>query len=109
MLLRYIEDATLLKTEKTKQDNGTYIESVSEVKKYKVQTQELTDEVSFSIYGANIFKMLRIRSVDKKLEEYLYARANNKTDNPSMYIVKIGQYQYKVKAVNQSGVDLELI
>jgi 5-carboxymethyl-2-hydroxymuconate isomerase len=109
MLLRYIEDATLLKTEKNKQDNGTYIESASEVKKYKVQTQELTDEVSFSIYGANIFKMLRIRSVDKKLEEYLYARANNKADNISMYIVKIGQYQYKVKAVNQSGVDLELI
>ena len=109
MLLRYIEDATLLKTEKTKQDNGTYTETMSEVKKYKVQTQELTDEVSFSIYGANIFKMLRIRSVDKKLEEYLYARANNKVDNISMYIVRIGQYQYKIKAVNQSGIDLELI
>jgi 5-carboxymethyl-2-hydroxymuconate isomerase len=109
MLLRYIEDATLLRTTKTKQDNGTYTETTETLKTYKVQTQELTDEVSFSIYGANIFKMLRIRSVDGKLEEYLYARANNKVDNISMYIVEIGQYQYKVKAVNQKGVDLELV
>ena len=109
MLLRYLEDATLLKITKAKQSNGTYLKYETEVKKYKVQAQELTDEVSVSMYGANIFKMLRIRSVDFKLEEYLYEKTNNKADNVSMYELKLGQYQYRIKAVNKKGIDLELI
>lgn len=109
MLLRYIEDATLYKTEKTKQENGTYTETLENLKTYKVQTQELTDEISVSMYGANIYKMLRIRSIDYKLEEYLYAKVNNKADNISLYIISIGRYQYRIKAVNQKGIDLEVI
>lgn len=109
MLLRYLEDATLKKISKTKQSNGTYLETSETLNTYKVQTQELTDEISVSMYGANIFKMLRIRSVDEKLEEYLYAKVNNKVDNISMYQITIGQYQYKIKAVNRKGIDLELI
>lgn len=110
MLLRYIEDATLKKSIQEKQPNGTNLEtSLKPIKTYKVQAQELTDEISASIYGANIYKMLRIRSVKKDLESYLYARATNKADNISLYYVFIGGRKYKVKAVNQKGIDLELV
>ena len=53
--------------------------------------------------------MLRIRSTNKVLENYLYDRATNKSDNISMYYIVIKNRNYKIKAVNQSGIDLELI
>lgn len=110
MLLRYLEEATLKKSIQEKQANGTKVEtSLDTIKKYKVQSQELTDEISASIYGANVFKMLRIRSVNKDLEDYLYARATNKEDNISMYYIFIKNRKYKIKAVNQRGIDLELV
>ena len=85
------------------------MESLEIIKRYDVQTQELSDEISASIYGANIYKMLRIRSINKKLENYLYGKANNKADNISNYYIFINERKYKIKAVNQSGIDLELI
>lgn len=109
MLLRYLENAYLKKATKTKQPNGTYIEELEDVEIYKIQTQELDDEISASVYGANVYKMLRIRSIKKDLESYLYARATNKTDNISLYYVFIGGRKYRVKAVNQKGIDLELV
>ena len=103
MLLRYLENATLKKTIQEKQANGTVIEKGLEDKgTYKVQSQELSDEISASIYGASVYKMLRIRSINQDLEDYLYARATNKLDN-------IGDRKYRVRAVNQKGVDLELV
>lgn len=85
------------------------METLECIKKYSIQTQELSDEISASIYGANIYKMLRIRSVNKELENYLYYKTNNKQDNISYYYIFIKNRKYKIKAVNQSGIDLELI
>lgn len=85
------------------------METLECIKKYSIQTQELSDEISASIYGANIYKMLRIRSVNKELENYLYDKTNNKQDNISYYYIFIKNRKYKIKAVNQSGIDLELI
>ena len=97
------------KATKTKQPNGTHTEALTDVGIYTVQPQELTDEISASIYGANVYKMLRVRSVNKDLENYLYDKATNKQDNISSYYVFINNRKYKVNAVNQSGVDLELV
>ena len=110
MLLRYLENATLKKTIQEKQANGTILEVGLEDKgTYKVQSQELSDEISASIYGASVYKMLRIRSINQDLEDYLYARATNKLDNISLYFVFLGDRKYRVRAVNQKGVDLELV
>lgn len=109
MLLRYLENAILKKATKTKQSNGTYKETLTTVKTYRVQEQELDDEISASIYGANVYKMLRIKSVNKELEEYLITKVNNKQDNISFYYIFIKSRQYKIVAVNQSGIDLEWI
>lgn len=104
-----MQEATLQKATKTKQANGTHTEELNNVGNYVVQPQELTDEISASIYGANVYKMLRIRSVNKDLENFLYDKATNKVDNISSYYVSLNNRKYKVKAVNQSGVDLELV
>lgn len=109
MLLRYLETATIKKATKSKQENGTYKETLTIVKSYRVQEQELNDEISASIYGANVYKMLRIKSVNKELEDFLYTKVNNKQDNISLYYIFINSKKYKIVAVNTSGIDLELI
>ena len=109
MLLRYLKNAILKKATKTKQANGTYTESLVDIKAYKVQEQELNDEVSASIYGANIYKMVRIKSVRQELENNLYDKVNNKQDNVSNYYIFIDGRKYKIVSVNLKGVDLELI
>ena len=109
MLLRYLEIAAVKRATKTKQENGTYIETLEDVKKYKVQTQELNDEISVSVYGANVYKRVRIKSVRSVLENYLYTKVNNKQDNISNYYIFINAKKYKIVSVNSRGVDLELI
>ena len=109
MLLRYIEKAFLKKATKTKQSNGTYIETLEDVGKFHIQTQEMTDEVSASVYGASIFKMVRVRSINQRLEKLLYSKVNNKNDNISLYYIIIKDRKYAIRSVNASGVDLELV
>ena len=109
MLLRYLENAYLKKATKTKQENGTYIETLEDVKIYRVQTQKLNDEIAVTVYGANVYKMIRSKSVRNKLEEYLYAKVNNKQDNVSNYYIFINNRKYKIVSVNVKGIDLELI
>lgn len=109
MLLRYLERATLQKATKVAQTNGTYTQTLTNEAIYNVQEQELTDEISASIYGANIYKMIRIKSVKHELEDYLYTKVNNKEDNISNYYIKINNRTYKVKSVSLKGIDLELI
>ena len=109
MLLRYIENAKLKKATKTKQSNGTYIETLEDIKTYRIQEQELNDEISATIYGANVYKMIRIKSVKQELENYLYTKLNNKQDNISFYYIFINNKKYKIVSVNASGIDLELM
>ena len=109
MLLRYLNNVVVKKATKTKQDNGRYIETLEVVKKFRIQEQELDDEISASIYGANIHKMLRVKSPRSALENYLYTKVNNKENNVSNYYVFIGNRKYKIVSVNSKGVDLELV
>ena len=109
MLLRYLENATLNKATKTKQDNGTYIETLENIRDYRVQQRELDDEISASIYGANVHKMLRIKSAKQELEDYLYPKVTNNEDNVSDYYIFINKRKYKIVSVNAQGIDLELV
>lgn len=109
MLLRYLETATIKKATRIKQPNGTYIETLEEIQDYRVQETEIDDEVSASIYGANLSKMLRIKSPRGKLESYLKTKVTNKQDNISYYYVFIDAKKYKIISVNSKGVDLELV
>lgn len=110
MLLRYLKPITLLKAEKQKQANGTYKNFYNEVNNYNVQIQNITDdEVSATIYGANINKMLRLSSPLSELERYLLPKVDNKQDNISYYYIEIGTKTYKIVSVAEDRIDIELV
>ena len=106
MQLRYLKDIKLVKATKTKQSNGSYINTYTLIDEYKVQVQELTDAVSASIYGATINKMYRISSPLKDLENYLKPKNNSKADNISLYFIEYNSGLYKISAVRDYGIDI---
>ena len=108
MLLKNLVSIDLLKvTNRVKQPNGTYIDEYNKIDTYKVTPQELSDEISANIYGANISNMLRIASPLKDLETLLYTKVDNKEDNISKYKFNLNGIDYKIKAVKMSGIDIE--
>ena len=109
MLLRYLTNVTLKKTVIVKQENGSRLEEYEIVNNYKVSKENLDDQVSASIYGASIIKMLRIKSPLSKLENYLETKLNNTTDNISKYYIFVGNNKYKIRSVRNKGIDIELV
>ena len=110
MLLRYLKPITLKKAEKEKQSNGTYKNTYNKIEDYRVQIQDLTDdEVSATIYGASITKMLRLSSPLNKLEQYLLPKVDNKSDNISQYYIFYGDRTYKIVSVSNTRIDIELV
>lgn len=107
MQLRYLQEVILYVVEKEKQDNGIYVDTYNKIKKYKVLVQTLEDEVSASIYGADINKMYRLTSPNATLEKYLIPKVNNKADNISKYFIELDKSKYKIKAVNKFKIDIE--
>ena len=108
MLLKNLEEITLLKvSNRQKQPNGTYLDIYTKVDDYKVNPMELTSQVDADIYGANINNMLRIKSPLGNLESLLYSKVNNKEDNISKYKFNYNGFDYKIKAVKKSGIDIE--
>ena len=107
MQLCRLKPAILKVTTKTKQANGSYVETYSKVADYKVILQELVDEVSASIYGANLNKTYRVSSPRRTLEIYLRSKLNNTSDNISKYCLFIQNKQYKIVSVKEHWVDIE--
>lgn len=109
MLLRHLKTITLKKSITVKQPNGSRTEEYEVIGKYEVQKQELDDQISASIYGANIVNMCRIKSPLSNLENLLKLKLNNTTDNISKYFIFIDSNRYKIKSVNNKGVEIELV
>ena len=109
MQLSRLKPATLKFSTKTKQANGSYKEEYTKIADYKVILQELTDEVSASIYGANLNKTYRVSSPRQVLEIYLQSKLNNTSDNISKYFLFINDKQYKIVSVKENWVDIEYI
>lgn len=109
MQLRYLKSVDLKKAAKAKQQNGTYIDTLILVSSYSIQTQELNDDISVSIYGADLNKITRIKSVNSELEVYLKSKLNNDDDNISKYYIIMDDIQYKIKSVRENWIDIELI
>jgi hypothetical protein len=109
MQLRYLKSVDLKKATREKQPNGTYIETLTLISSYQVQTQELNDDVSVSIYGADINKITRIKSVNRELEVYLKPKVSNESDNVSKYYIIMDDTQYKIRSVRENWLDIEAI
>lgn len=109
MQISRLKECTLMKGTKTKNGNGTYTTTYQDIDSYNMIPQELLDEVSASIYGANINKTIRISSVRRMLESLLYTKVNNQADNISNYYIKYDNKIYKIVSVKTNWVDIEAI
>lgn len=107
MLIKNLNKATLKKAIKTRTSTGNLINSGYQViKEYRIQEQTLQDEVTSTIYGADVNKMLRIASPLHKLETYLLPKVDNVEDNISDYYIFYKDIQYKIVAVRDYFIDI---
>ena len=106
--LRYLIDIELDKATNTRQPNGTILSTYAKVADYKVQLQELTDEISASIYGADVNRMYRVSSPHYVLESFLFSKVNNTSDNVSLYSMVIEDQRYRIVVVRKHWIDIEL-
>lgn len=109
MQISRMKTCVLLKGSKVKAGNGTSVTTYQEQNSYKIIPQELMDQVSASIYGANVDKTLRISSVRRELETLLSSKLNNKADNISNYVIEFDSKIYKIVSVKTNWVDIEAI
>ena len=107
MLIRQLKTAELKRIVSKKQPNGSYISEYEDVKTYRVQPEELTSEVDAQVYGADISKIIRLRSPLGELEKFMYNKLNNSDDNISKYIIFYNGSKYKIKAVSLFKLDVE--
>lgn len=108
MQLRYLNKAALYKITKEKQPNGSYINRYNFIKMFSVQEQEISDEISVSIYGADLNRIIRIKSINSELEKHLKPKMVNESDNISKYIIVIDDLSYSIKTV-KSFIDIMLV
>lgn len=106
-LVRYLEEVELVKSTNVKQPNGTYIKGFSHIDNYKIQRKRLDDEVSATIYGANITKMWEISTALGDLEQYLIPKVDNKEDNISLYFIVLENTRYKINSVKNNAITIE--
>ena len=106
MLIRYEKPIVLKKATKIKQSNGTYKDTYETIGTYNVMEQFLTSEIDAQIYGSDVDKIIRLKSPKSELEDYLYQRLNNKTDNVSKYVIEMNEANYKIVAVNPYKIDI---
>ena len=108
MLIKNLEKATLKKGIKERTSTGNLIVDRYEViNDYRIQEQTLQDEVTSTIYGADVNKMLRVASPLHRLERYLLPKVDNIEDNVSDYYLFYKDVQYKIVAVRNYYIDLK--
>lgn len=110
MLIKNLEKATLKKATKQKTGTGSLINAdYTKIDDYRIQKQTLQDEVSTTMYGSDVNKMLRVASPLHRLERYLLPKVDNKEDNISYYYLFYNEVQYKIVAVRDYYIDLERV
>ena len=107
MLIKNLNKCVLKKAIKERTNTGNLVVSEYEVvKEFRIQEQILQDEVTSTIYGSDVNKMLRIASPLHSLERYLLPKVDNIEDNISDYYIFYKGIQYKIIAVRSYFMDI---
>lgn len=102
-------ECNLIKITPNTLPDGDIVDVETNIGTYKVTIQELNDNVSASIYGANITDMVRISSINGILEMLLKSKLNNTSDNISKYQILYDNTYYKIKNVKSKYIDIERV
>lgn len=102
-----LEEVGLYNITQTQSSNGDFVKTSTLVKKYQAIIESLTDNVSATVYGAKLNKMVRFSSVNKELENYLFSKYNNTSDNISKYQILYNNNYYKIVSLNKKYIDGE--
>lgn len=100
-----LKNIDLYKITQTQSSDGDFIKTSSLVNSYKAAIEELRDEISATVYGSDINKMVRFSSVKHELEDYLYSKLNNTSDNISKYEIRYGQNKYNISNLTHKYID----
>ena len=100
-----LKDVELYKVDSVQSSDGDFIKTSSFIKSYKTEVQEIRDDLSISVYGAEINKMIRVASIRQELEKYLKPKLNNTNDNISKYQIKYDGTDYKIVDLTSRYID----
>lgn len=103
-----LHKCSLIETAKQKASNGEQIETLNEVGTYNVTVREINDDISFSMYGADLNTMIRVSSIRNELEQVLKTKQNNSSDNLSKYYIKYEDKLYSIRSVRNKYIDIKL-
>ena len=89
MLLTKLTSITLYSIKSTRGKDGDLIEEYENIFEAEGAIQYLaSDEVAMSVYGANLDKTYRFKSIYNDLENFLLEKTNNSPDNLTKYLVE---------------------
>lgn len=107
--LRYLETVSLNERNREISPNGSLVETYPKIEYYQVQVQDINDEVSASIYGADMNHMIRVASPHQRLEKLLKTKVNFTADNVTNYCIQRGSFIYEIVSVKEHFIDLKVL
>ena len=89
MLLSKLTPVVLYNLKSTRGADGDIIEEYEKIFEAEGAVQYLaSDEIAQSVYGANLDKTYRFKSIYNDLEPFLLEKTNNSPDNLTKYLVE---------------------
>ena len=89
MLLSRLTPITVFSITAKRGADGDLIEEYENIFEADGVIQYLaSDEIAYSVYGANLDKTYRFKSIYNDLEPFLLERTNNSPDNLTKYLVE---------------------
>lgn len=108
MLLSKLTPVVLYNLKSTRGADGDIIEKYEKIFEAEGAIQYLaSDEVAQSVYGANLDKTYRFKSIYNDLEPFLLEKTNNSPDNLTKYLVEWNDNKYAVVKVTPLYIDIQ--
>jgi hypothetical protein len=108
MLLTKLQPIKLYSVKSARGVDGDRIEEYETIFEAEGAIQYLmSDEVDDSVYGANLLKTYRFKSIYNDLEPFLLEKTNNSPDNLTKYLVEWKGHKYTIVKVTPLYLDMQ--
>ena len=108
MLLTKLTPIILYNVKSTRGIDGDLVEEYENIFEAEGAIQYLvSDEVENSVYGANLLKTYRFKSIYNDLEQFLLEKTENSPDNLTKYLVEWKGHKYSIVKVTPLYIDIQ--